>query len=156
MSARPDQAHLRRTAGALAASPGDYADLFLESVTQAEIRRDREGERQVLLGRSSGAATRVLTASGTHHRAAGGRDGGALAGLADEGWAATPSIVERSTAVRALAAYLDALEVAIGAGPLRGAADAGVVLRAESRSQTIVVANNEGEIATTKIGRAHV
>ncbi len=137
-----DQAHLRRAAGALAAAPGDYADLFLERVLQAEIRRDRDGERQVILGRSSGAATRVLSAGGTRHQAAGG--------LPDEETGAAPSAAERSAAVRALAAYLDALEIAIGAGPLRGVSDAGVRLRAEARSQAVTIANSEGEIASDR------
>ncbi|HUD70691.1 MAG TPA: TldD/PmbA family protein [Dongiaceae bacterium] len=137
-----DQAHLRRAAGALAAAPGDYADLFLEHATQAEIRRDRDGERQVLLGRSSGAATRVLSAGGTRHQAAGG--------LPDGEADMAPSAAERSAAVRALAAYLDALEIAIGAGPLRGVGDAGVRLRAEARSQAVTIVNSEGEIASDR------
>jgi len=170
MPSRHDPALLRKAAAALASRAGDYGDLFVESVTTAEIRRDEGGGRQVLLGGGSGAASRVLGADGTRHRAAGGRDAGDLIGVpaaalaealtdrgADPG-AADPVTggappVDAADTAAALARYLDALEAAVGAGPLAGGGAAGATaggtlqMRAEARAQQVIIATSEGEIA---------
>jgi TldD protein len=146
MRSRSDHSILRKAAAALARRPGEYGDLFVEAVDQAEIRRDDRGGREVILGGWSGAATRVLGAAGTHHRAAGGREGEDLVG-APAAWSAAEG---RAGWAAALARYLDALEAAIGGGPLAGASSGTLQMRAESRVQQVVIATSEGEVATDR------
>ena len=163
MPSRHDPALLRKAAAALASRPGDYGDLFLESVTMAEMRHDESGRRQVLLGGGSGAASRILGADGTRHRAAGGRDAsdiigvpaallaGALsAGAPPGGDAGPPGAGPAAGAAAALARYLDALEEAVGNGPLAGTAGGTMQTRAEARTQEVVIATSEGEIAADR------
>jgi TldD protein len=160
MRFRPDPALLRKAAAALVSRPGDYGDLFLETVEQAEIRRDERGGRQAILGGWTGAATRVLGASGTRHRAVGGRE--ALEGLGATGkldtgapngetppspMAAPADPDAHAARTAALTRYIDLLESAIGKAAPAGDSGASMLARAELRSQEIVVATSEGEVA---------
>jgi len=148
---RIDPAHLRKAAAALASRPGDYGDLFLETVTTAEVRRDGNGGRQVILGGGSGAASRVLDAAGTRHRAAGGRDADEIGGVPMAALAGGPRGGDADApGAAALARYLDALVAAVAAGPLAGAAGATLQLRAEARVQEVVIATSEGEVAADR------
>jgi predicted Zn-dependent protease len=79
--ARLDAALLRRTAAGLVARPGEYGDLFVEEVSQAEIRRDGLEPGFVVTGRGGGAAVRVLSAPGQRHAAVDGLDPGRIAEL---------------------------------------------------------------------------
>jgi TldD protein len=142
MTLHPDLSLLRKAAAALVSRPGDYGDLFLESIAHAEARRGEDGARQVLLGRATGAATRVLRPGGTEHRAAGGREAVGL--LVD------PPADAEATAAAALMRYLAQLEEAIAAGTFRGAGRTTLTLRAEARVQDVVVATSEGEVAADR------
>lgn len=71
---RLDAALLRRTAAGLVSRPGEYGDLFVEAVSQAEIRRDGLAPGCVVTGGGGGAAVRVLGVPGQRHAAVDGLD----------------------------------------------------------------------------------
>jgi TldD protein len=78
---RLDAALLRRTAAALVARSGEYGDLFVEEVRQAEILRDGFEPGAVVTGGGRGAAVRVLSPHGQRHTALDGLDPDRIAHL---------------------------------------------------------------------------
>ena len=127
---RLDTALLRRTAAALVARSGEYGDLFVEEVRQAEILRDGLEPGAVVTGGGRGAAVRVLSPLGQRHTAVDGLDPDRIARLPrlvrERGDAAVPtakaawpapagnqSSFPEPAPVEALAVYLNAVAGAI-------------------------------------------
>src|SRR5260221_604362 len=78
---RVDTALLRRTAAALVVRSGEYGDLFVEEVRQAEILGDGLEPGAVVTGGGRGAAARVLSPLGQRHTAVDGLDPDRIAHL---------------------------------------------------------------------------
>jgi TldD protein len=166
---RLDAALLRRTAAALVARSGEYGDLFVEEVRQAEILRDGLQPGAVVTGGGRGAAVRVLSPLGQRHTAVDGLDPERIAQLPrlvrERSDAAAPtapatlpapagnqSSFPEPTLVEALAVYLNEVAGAIATIPHlareSGGRDPvpGVRLRAELRVQRVAIASSEGDV----------
>lgn len=164
---RLDTALLRRTAAALVARSGEYGDLFIEEVRQAELLRDGLEPGAIVTGGGRGAAVRVLSPLGQRHTAVDGLDPDRIAHLPrlvrerSEDVAPSPAAAPAGNQapfpepalVEALAVYLNAVAGAIAAIP-QIAREAGgrdpaqaVRLRAELRVQRVAIASSEGDVA---------
>jgi TldD protein len=110
------------------ARPGEYGDLFVEDVRQAEIRHDGLEPGPVVVGGGGGAAVRVLSPLGQRHTAIDGLDPDVIAQLpgmlrlpgGPESRATPgggPVSFPEAVQVEALASYLKTLASAIGSIP---------------------------------------
>ncbi|HEU4402011.1 MAG TPA: TldD/PmbA family protein [Candidatus Polarisedimenticolia bacterium] len=160
---RIDRSFLRGLAASLAIRPDEYADLFLEEARQVSVERAAGAEGPVTVGAGAGAAARLVGRERVLHASTGSLESEAIEALAgglrssggevravaarsDEGKAEAGGAPEETVrTARAIGRYLEEVEAAaLQAAEDRPVAWAG---RGEARSQAILVATSEGEVA---------